>query len=86
MNNHFKHGIGRYLLQLVDKYLGNETPGFEFQRPKKVTNLLDTFVLGMIFKLLKLKVNPARFLQYGIFYLEMHLLMNIPEVIDHQYC
>ena len=28
----------------------------------------------------KYQVNPARFLQYGIFYLEIHLLLNIPEV------
>ena len=59
MNNHFKHGIGRYLLQLVDKYLENETPGFEFQRPKKVTNLLDTFVLGTIFKVIEIEGEPC---------------------------
>ena len=38
--NYIKHGIGRYLLQLVDVFLGNETPNFKFQRPKKVINVV----------------------------------------------
>ena len=35
-------------------------------------------------------MNPARFMQYGIFYLEIHLLLNIPEVFHpfshHSFC
>ena len=60
---------------------GDQDPNLKFQRAKKVTYHI--MLLGENIKKYDFffrQMNPARYMQYDSYYLEMHLLMSIPEV------
>ena len=64
-------------MELILRYLGVVTPDFKFGRPKEV--ILQIIKRKKILKVI-LQVDPARFLQIGIMYLEICMKLNIPMV------
>ena len=70
----------RYALKILLKFLGYDAPNFKFDfgRVKKV--YLQLMCVCHRFYLWHFQVNPARFLQYSIMYMELKLKLNCPQV------